>query len=815
MNGEKVTNLVIPDGVTEIKDCTFSGCRGLTSITIPNSVTTIGENAFFNCTGLKTVYNLSELTLRSGSTGNGDVAYYADKVINAPNGSIEGDYIFDVLDGVNTLCGYIGNGGEITLPADYKGENYVIGADAFNNNTALTSVEIPNSVTSIGEGAFYNTAWYKNQSAGLLNLDGWLLGYKEVKPTGVLNLKKGERGIAVSAFKDCTELTGVVLGNSVTSIGNSAFYGCTGLTNVTIPNSVTSIGGSTFRDCTGLTSVTIPNSVTTIGENAFFNCTGLKEVHISDLAAWCKIDFANYESNPLSYAHNLYLNGEKVTNLVIPDGITEIKKYAFDGCSGLTGITIPNSVTSIGKYAFDGCTGLTGIVIPNSVTSIGYNAFRGCDGLTSIVIPNSVTSIGSDAFAGCTRLKIVYNNSLLDIIKGSKTHGCIALNACAVITDNNHANYDFVGDWIFTTVDDVKTLVAYVGSGSTIKLPEEYNGDNYVIGNRAFYYCTGLTSVTIGNSVTSIGNYAFYDCSGLTSITIPNSVTSIGYEAFYGCRGLTGITIPNSVTSIESGAFSGCTGLTSITIPNSVTRIGDGAFERCTGLTSITIPNSVTSIGSSAFSGCSGLKEIYSLSETPATISSDTFSDYSAMLYVPLGAKGAYQTVAYWKNFDNIVEIDVETGNVHYPLADWVSTNKYDNTTSSNTYSIVAIAGSVLSFDWQVSSESGYDWFIVTLDGAEIVKGTGEDSGRYTYKFEQAGTYDLTAKYVKDDGYSKGDDCGKIYNILLTSPTDIDEIEADDSFYGLRDTYYDLKGCVVENPRKGIYIYNGKKVLVQ
>ena len=124
------------------------------------------------CDGLKTVYNLSELTLWSGSAGNGYVAYYADKVINAPNGSVEGDYVFGVVDGVNTLCVYIGNGGEITLPADYKGENYVIGADVFKNNTALIGVTIPNSVTSIG----------------------------------------------TYAFSGCTGLTGITIGNSVTSI---------------------------------------------------------------------------------------------------------------------------------------------------------------------------------------------------------------------------------------------------------------------------------------------------------------------------------------------------------------------------------------------------------------------------------------------------------------------------------------------------------------------------------------------------------------------------------------------------------------------
>ena len=130
------------------------------------------------------------------------------------------------------------------------------------------------------------------------------------------------------------------------------------------------------------------------------------------------------------------------------------------------------------------------------------------------------------------------------------------------------------------------------------------------IGEAAFSGCSGLTSLTIPSSVTSIGNYAFYDCSSLTSLTIPSSVTSIGYAAFYDCSSLTSLTIPSSVTSIGEAAFSGCSGLTSLTIPSGVTSIGEAAFSGCSGLTSLTIPSGVTSIGEAAFSGCSGLTSL-------------------------------------------------------------------------------------------------------------------------------------------------------------------------------------------------------------
>ena len=287
-----------------------------------------------------------------------------------------------------------------------------------------------------------------------------------------------------------------------------------------------------------------------------------------------------------------------MTSVTIPESVTSIGGYAFDGCSGLTSITIPEGVTSIGEFAFSGCNSLESLTIPNSVTTIGDGAFPFyCDSLVSLTIPDrfidssilecsnlqSLTVYGEDISSNCT--KLIRNNSYLKSV----------------------------------TLKDVTTISSPISSS-------------------VFAGCSGLTSftVTIKKDVTSIGDEAFKNCSGLTSITIPESVTSIGGGAFNGCSGLTSVTIPEGVTSIGWSAFHGCSGLTSVTIPEGVTSIGGYAFAGCRGLTSINIPNCVTTIGKAAFKNCSSLGEAMAIPSNVTEIADETFMGCSKLPSVRL-----------------------------------------------------------------------------------------------------------------------------------------------------------------------------------
>ena len=406
----------------------------------------------------------------------------------------------------------------------------------------------------------------------------------------------------------CEEITTVVIGAGVTSIGNYAFSGCSDLTSVTIPASVTSIGECAFGG-SGLTCVTIPASVTSIGESAFFFCGQLTSVLVNattpptlgDYAFDCNYDDNNnakdrkiyvptasvesYKSDWSAYGNDIMRfiteeSGSYGTDVTwkltgIPDNYTltisgtgamvdysksSDRPWTDDAneikdAKGIKTVVIGNGVTSIGGYAFSYCSGLASVTIPASVTSIGNYAFSGCSGLTSIEIPSNVTSIGTRAFFGCSGL------TSIEIPSNVTSIGQSAFNRCSGLTSVTiPASVTSIGDYVFNDCSNLATIT--VETSNTVY--NSRNGCNAIIETSSNKLIAGCKNTTIPASVTSIGNYAFYGCSGLTSITIPASVTSIAYSAFFGCSGLATVTVYAPSCTLGFNAFSACGNLKNI-----------------------------------------------------------------------------------------------------------------------------------------------------------------------------------------------------------------------------------------------------------
>ena len=507
--------------------------------------------------------------------------------------------------------------GEIVIPETviHNGLTYnVVGifTYAFYGCTDLTSITIPNSVTSIGSATFYGCTGLTSVTIpnSVTSIDYQAFSYCSGLTS--VTIPNSVTSIGQAAFSRCTGLTSVTIPNSVTSIGQAAFSGCSGLTSIEIPNSVTSIGQAAFSGCTGLTSVvfnakkctscgsydypafpstittlTIGNEVETIPEYTFRKCTGLTSVHINDLAAWCGISFASPNDNPLRYAKHLYLNGEEIgeeiTKLVIPESVTSICGAAFYGRTGLTSVSIPNSVTSIGGYAFYGCSGLTSVSIPNSVTSINDYAFSGCTGLKKLKILDGENSI-------------------------------------------------FIGRYNFTG-SPLETLYL----GRNISDVSFYISSEVSFYNSVTCQCTSLVDITFGKQYTEIPESAFEGCSQISEIKGGNGVTSIGQRAFYGCERLKSFYIPESVKKIENCTFSGCKRLSEVRIGSGVEEIGDSVFYNCP------------------------LTHIYNYAEYPQNCGKGTFSivKYYCKLFIKEDSQDLYRVHADWSAF-NIQPLDSE-----------------------------------------------------------------------------------------------------------------------------------------------------------
>ena len=604
--------------------------------------------------------------------------------------------------------------------------------------------------------------------------------------------------ISKEAFSACRELISVIIPNSVTHIGERAFQECILLSSVNFPDHLSSIENYAFSYCSGLISLTIPNNIRSIGQQAFEGCSQLSTLTIGTRVSF--IDDSAFNScsgletikvedgNPTFDSRNNCnaIIETKSNNLVL-------------GCKNTI---IPNTVTIINHWAFDSCVGLTSLAIPNSVTDIADQAFCGCINLSSITIPKSVTFISSCAFDYCSRL-------------------------ATIVVEEGNPVYDSRDNCNAIIETESNTLIA------------------------------GCLNTVIPSSVTFIGRDSF--CGrGIISVTIPNSVTSIGSSAFRLCENLDSVIIGDGVKTIEGGAFTYCCSLFSVSIPDAVNSIGEIAFLGCNELTSVIIGKDITYIGGSAFCECKRLADFYchakELPETGIFAGNDDIFSSSiskAILHVPASSIETYKSSEHWNKFKEIVALEDEIKITSAGQTTWCSAYDLDFTDIEGLKAYTATGyhrtkgtiwltrvkevpageGILLIGDegeYKIPHKSTTAYYANLMVGTVKAITLNETDGEYTNYYLSNGSFGIGFYKVNGSVDLKAN---RAYLPLLKSTTSssrgfigLDFDDGEEGTTGIseapqrlaeKDVYYNLQGQRVDNPGKGLYIRNGKKVIIR
>ncbi len=687
--------------VTSLEDNAFRACSSIETVSLPETITSWGSNMFYQCT------SLSEINIPSGVTSLGIYAF----------------------SGCSNLT-------ELELPENLTS----ISSYAFYN-CGLTSIEIPDGVSSMGEYvcASSTSLVTANIPSGTTSVPE--CAFRDCTGLTTISLHDNLTKIGQYAFYQCTSLTSISLPSSLTTINAYAFYG-SGLTSLVIPNNVSSLGGTAVDGCTSLESVTIGASLTSIDFTSnFYRCTALTKFIVAEGNTTYKAGkdgtLLSYDGSTLVFypagkdtsytvsgvtaigAVAFYCNSA-IEEVAMDSGVTSIGESAFYKCTSLKAIALGDGVTTVGNNAFAYCSAAETLTLDDNLTTIGNSAFQKCTSITEVTIPALVTSLGTNLFVDCSSLATVYYNAVscetagayynpifnsctalttvvigdgVEIIPAYLCCNCSKLtsitigtsvesigtqafygcSSLAAFTMNGESQYYCVDDGVLYTAD--KTLI--------VQYPEAKSPDGIVsvdmaISDYAFSGNTKITSITIGEDVTSIGLRAFENCTALTTVifnadSCATDVTSDSYCPFYGCTkidsvsfgenvtaipeylfyanhsskftNLKTITIPASVKSIGKYAFYYCSSVTSLTIGSGVETIGDDAFYYLSSIDSIAIPNSVRTIGSEAFGYCSAAKSV-TIGTGLESIGAKAFYDCTGLTTVTFNAVNCSESLA-------------------------------------------------------------------------------------------------------------------------------------------------------------------------
>ena len=700
-----------PANLVRIGYAAFYYCSGLLSVEVPATVTSIGASAFSGC-GVKSV-----ILPPTKISYYGPAFYGCDSLVIATTPcSNDGGDIFSSCNNLRTIIvpegvTTIRDGAfyQLTSMTTIKLPTTItsIGTHAFYNCINLDSITIPEGVTSIGQGAFWQNMKLKSVKIpnSLTTIED--AAFSSCSLLTSLVFPKGLTTIKRDVFGGCSGLTTITIpyGNDI-SYGYNVFGGCSKLKTIIIPDGITSIKNYAFNGCpANVTTFKIPASVKSIGDQAFASCTGIDLISIPDsvtsIGAYAfsgcsglkSVSIPNAVTNLRTYA---FQNCSNLSSITLPATLSGINEGVFSGCTKLTSVSFPTSITSLGKAAFSGCTTLVLTSIPGTVTSIGESCFSGCQSLKSIVIPSSISAINTTAFAGCIGLtSIQFSNSNITI-------GYQAFLGCNGLTSITLPTYSTI---TYNAFQDCKGLVLAT-------TPYAYNSGNIFAG------CVNLKTILVPSGLTAIRDYAFYNCNTLDSINLPTSLNTIGNNAFNGCSNLKRISLPKYLNLIGDYGLANCSNLTSISLPALLHVISNYCFSRCTGLTSVTIPVSVNTINSYAFDGCTGLNSIFVDNSFPLDLTKyslvfNSVNKTSCILNVPYGTKARYLAANQWSDFTNIVE--KSTGI-------FVSSNKAELSANPGSTITVDVKANVA---WTASSNQS--WVSVTP-----TSGTGDNTLTFT-----------------------------------------------------------------------------------